>query len=100
MTTAPPSSPTKAAAFRTGGESIPGTYDRLIKRAVPWPGRHTKPDAAETVANLLEDTSPPPFIAGRSDVDAYLRERRVDVVVHDRWLRIDAEDTDGPVGPG
>ena len=76
-----------------GGEPIPGTYvTGWIKRGPVGLIGHTKSDAAETVANLLEDTTATALHRRPFDVDAYLRERRVDVVVHDRWLRIDAEE--------
>jgi ferredoxin--NADP+ reductase len=75
------------------GQPIPGTYvTGWIKRGPVGLIGHTKSDAAETVANLLADTTPTATARRPEDVDAYFAERDVDVVTHTGWERLDAHE--------
>lgn len=75
------------------GQHIAGTYvTGWIKRGPVGLIGHTKSDAAETVANLLDDTSPTATSRTTAAVDAFLTERGVDVVDLEHWHRLDAHE--------
>lgn len=50
---------------------------------------HTKSDAAQTVAHLLETATETATARATSDVDVYFAERGVDVQTYQRWQRLD-----------
>ncbi|WP_459986327.1 FAD-dependent oxidoreductase [Nocardioides sp. AN3] len=75
------------------GERIPGLFvTGWIKRGPVGLIGHTKSDAAETVGHLLAETTQTASLRRPEDVDAYLAERRVDVVTFDGWERLDAHE--------
>lgn len=72
---------------------IPGTYvTGWIKRGPVGLIGHTKSDAAETVANLLEDTVATAEARTTEEVDAFLRDRGIDLVTLENWEKIDAHE--------
>lgn len=72
------------------GEVVPQTYvTGWIKRGPVGLIGHTKSDAAETVAHLLEDATETATAREPEAVDAYLAERGVDVQTYERWQNLD-----------
>lgn len=83
----------KGRVLDIDGQPIPGTFvTGWVKRGPVGLIGHTKSDAAETVANLLEDTVVTAPSRSADDVDAYLRERGVDLVTMEHWEQIDARE--------
>ena len=75
------------------GNPIPGTYvTGWVKRGPVGLIGHTKSDAAETVAHLLEDTTPTATARLPEDVDAFLVERGAQVATFESWERLDAHE--------
>jgi ferredoxin--NADP+ reductase len=75
------------------GEAIPGLFvTGWIKRGPVGLIGHTKSDAAQTVAHLLETTTATAPLREPGDIDAYLAERGVTVFDHASWLRLDAHE--------
>ncbi len=72
------------------GEPIPGLFvTGWIKRGPVGLIGHTKSDAAETVAHLLESTTQTATARQPDDVDGYFAERGVEVATFDSWERLD-----------
>ncbi|PVG83274.1 pyridine nucleotide-disulfide oxidoreductase [Nocardioides gansuensis] len=72
------------------GAPIPGTYvTGWIKRGPVGLIGHTKSDAAQTVAHLLEETTATAPSRDATDVDAYFADRGVEVATYDYWERLD-----------
>jgi ferredoxin/flavodoxin---NADP+ reductase len=72
------------------GNHIPGTYvTGWIKRGPVGLIGHTKSDAAQTVAHLLEDTTATAVRREPADVDAYFAERGVDATSFEHWEALD-----------
>ncbi|WP_239455705.1 FAD-dependent oxidoreductase [Nocardioides gilvus] len=83
----------KGRVLDIDGNPIPGTFvTGWVKRGPVGLIGHTKSDAAETVANLLEDTVETAPARTPEDVDAYLRERGIDLVTMEHWEQIDARE--------
>jgi ferredoxin--NADP+ reductase len=75
------------------GEPIPGTYvTGWIKRGPIGLIGHTKSDAAETVAHLLEDTGPTAPQRDPEAIDAHLADRGIDHTTFAHWERLDAHE--------
>jgi ferredoxin--NADP+ reductase len=75
------------------GEPIPGTYvTGWIKRGPIGLIGHTKSDAAETVANLLADTTATAPQREPDAVEAHLADRGVGVTTFAHWERLDAHE--------
>lgn len=78
------------------GDPVPGTYvTGWIKRGPIGLIGHTKSDAAQTVAHLLADAETlgrTAVLREPADVDAFLRDRGVDVVTRSDWESIDAHE--------
>jgi ferredoxin--NADP+ reductase len=72
------------------GDPIPGTYvTGWIKRGPVGLIGHTKSDAAQTVAHLLEETTATAVRREPADVDAYFAERGVDATSFEHWEALD-----------
>ncbi|MCS6879994.1 MAG: FAD-dependent oxidoreductase [Oscillochloridaceae bacterium] len=76
------------------GEPVPGEY------VVGWAKRGpsgvigtNKPDAAATVALMLEDAPNLTPAPGNGDIESLLRERGVDFVSYEDWKRLDTHET-------
>jgi ferredoxin--NADP+ reductase len=73
------------------GEPIPGTYvTGWIKRGPIGLIGHTKSDAAETVANLLADTTATAPQREPEAMEAHLADRGIDYTTFAHWERLDA----------
>jgi len=75
------------------GNPIPGTFvTGWVKRGPVGLIGHTKSDAAQTVAHLLEATTETATARGTEDVDGYFAERGVEVATFEHWERLDAHE--------
>ena len=77
------------------GDALPGTYvTGWIKRGPVGLIGHTRSDAAETVAKLLEDASSldAPELADPEAVTAHLAERGVAYTTWEGWEKLDAHE--------
>jgi len=76
-------------------DGVPGLYATgWIKRGPVGLIGHTKSDATETIANLLEDAEAGRLVAPAetADVLELLAEREVEVTTWDGWLELDAHE--------
>lgn len=87
-----------------GGQPLTGIYATgWVKRGPVGLIGHTKSDAAETVAHLLEDAPELPRAPhrGRAEIEALLAEKGVHVTDFDGWDRLDAHERSlGAADPG
>jgi len=75
------------------GAPVPGTYvTGWIKRGPVGLIGHTKSDAAETVAHLLDETAATAPDRDPEAVTAYLADRGVEVATFAHWERLDAHE--------
>ena len=85
----------KGRVLDSDGKHIPGVYATgWIKRGPVGLIGHTKSDAIETIAQIIEDKQTwwQPTSPSEESVTALLTSRKIDFVGWPEWLRIDAEE--------
>jgi ferredoxin--NADP+ reductase len=85
----------KGRVLDSDGKHIPGVYATgWIKRGPVGLIGHTKSDAIETIAQVIQDKKTwwQPALPAEESVTALLTSRKIDFVGWPEWLRIDAEE--------
>ena len=85
----------KGRVLDTDGKHIPGVYATgWIKRGPVGLIGHTKSDAIETIAQIIEDKNNwwQPISPSEDSITELLTSRNIDFVGWPEWLRIDAEE--------